>query len=184
MSVFPSKARKVGLVYGRRFKTKTTYRSSRPTLVPFFSRCAELVRRLTGPAVKSRKHFHLISEIRKKFPQRWHYCIKISGCAFRGFDLWMFTAHLKIRYNPTLRRYTSQIHTKRKVTPPPPPHPTVACIGTFPVLLSLLLLLLSSSSSSYTLCRVFILIFLRQTMSLGNTVLQLFCCYSSWCLYR
>ena len=48
---------------------------------------------------------------------------------------------------------------------------------------SLLLLLLSSSSSS-PLCRVFILIFLRQTTSLGNTVLQLFCCYYSWCLYR
>ena len=32
-------------------------------------------------------------------------------------------------------------------------------------------------------CRVFILIFLRQTVSLGNTVLQLFCCYYSWCLY-
>ena len=47
---------------------------------------------------------------------------------------------------------------------------------------SLLLLLLSSSSSP--LCRVLILIFLRQTMSLGNTVLQLFCCYYSWCLYR
>ena len=51
-----------------------------------------------------------------------------------------------------------------------------------------LLLLLSSSSSSSSLssplCRVFILIFLRQTMPLGNTVLQLFCCYYSWCLYR
>ena len=47
--------------------------------------------------------------------------------------------------------------------------------------LLLLLLLLSSSSP---LCRVFTLIFLRQTMSLGNTVLQLFCCYYSWCLYR
>jgi len=38
------------------------------------------------------------------------------------------------------------------------------------------LLLLSSSSSSLSsspLCRVFILIFMRQTMSLGNTVLQL-----------
>ena len=49
------------------------------------------------------------------------------------------------------------------------------------------LLLLSSSSSSSSsspLCRVFILIFLRQTMSLGNTVLQLFCCFYSWCLYR
>ena len=41
----------------------------------------------------------------------------------------------------------------------------------------LLLLLLSSSSSSSPLCRVFILIFLGQTMSLGNTVLQLFCYY-------
>ena len=48
--------------------------------------------------------------------------------------------------------------------------------------LQLNLLLLSSSSSS-SLCRVFILIFLRQSMSLGNTVLQLFCCYCSWCLY-
>ena len=47
-----------------------------------------------------------------------------------------------------------------------------------------LLLLLSSASSSSPLCRVFILIFLRQTMSLGNTVLQLFCCFYSWCLYR
>ena len=37
--------------------------------------------------------------------------------------------------------------------------------------LALLLLLLPSLSSH--LCRVFILIFLRQTMSLGNTVLQL-----------
>ena len=52
------------------------------------------------------------------------------------------------------------------------------------LLLLLLLLLLLSSSSSSPLCRVFILIFLRQTMSLGNTVLQLFCCYYSWCLYR
>ena len=53
-------------------------------------------------------------------------------------------------------------------------------------LLLLLLLLLSSSSSSSTspLCRVFIRIFLRQTMSPGNTVLQLFCCYYSRCLYR
>jgi len=37
----------------------------------------------------------------------------------------------------------------------------------------------SSSSSTSTLCRVLIRIFLRQTMSLGNTVLQLFCCYYS-----
>jgi len=48
----------------------------------------------------------------------------------------------------------------------------------------LLLLLSSSSSSSSPLCRVFILIYLRKTMSLDNTVLQLFCCYFSWCLYR
>ena len=48
------------------------------------------------------------------------------------------------------------------------------------------LLLLSSSSSSLSspLCRVFILTFLRQTVSLGNTVLQPFCCYYSRCLYR
>ena len=44
--------------------------------------------------------------------------------------------------------------------------------------------LLSSSSSSSPLCRVFKLIFLRKTMSLRNTVLHLFCCYYSWCLYR
>ena len=37
----------------------------------------------------------------------------------------------------------------------------------------LLLLLLSASSSSSPLCRVFILIFLRQTMSLGNTVVTI-----------
>ena len=56
-----------------------------------------------------------------------------------------------------------------------------------PLIASLLLLLLlssSSSSSSSPLCRVFILISLRQTMSLGNSVLQLFCCFYSWCLYR
>jgi hypothetical protein len=48
-------------------------------------------------------------------------------------------------------------------------------------LTSWLLLLLSSSLSP--LCRVFIHIFLKQTMSLGNTLLQLFCCYCLWCLY-
>ena len=58
-----------------------------------------------------------------------------------------------------------------------------------PILLLLLLLSSSSSSSlssssSSPLCRAFILIFLRQTMSLANTVLQLFCCFYSWCLYR
>ena len=42
----------------------------------------------------------------------------------------------------------------------------------------------SSSSSPSPLCRLFILTFLRQTMSLGNTVLRLFCCYYSWCLHR
>ena len=26
--------------------------------------------------------------------------------------------------------------------------------------------------------------YIPQTMSLGNTVLQIFCCYYSWCLYR
>jgi hypothetical protein len=43
------------------------------------------------------------------------------------------------------------------------------------------LLLLSSVSP---LCRVSTLIFLRQTMSLGNTVLQVFWCNYSWCVYR
>ena len=57
------------------------------------------------------------------------------------------------------------------------------------LLLLLLLLLLSSSlllllSSMSPLCRVSTLIFLRKTMSLGNTVLQLFWCNYSWCVYR
>jgi hypothetical protein len=44
---------------------------------------------------------------------------------------------------------------------------------------------LSSSSSSVSpLCTVSTLIFLRQTMSLGNTVLQLFWFNYSWCSYR
>jgi hypothetical protein len=50
----------------------------------------------------------------------------------------------------------------------------------------LVILLLSSSSSSPPppLCRVFIFIFLTQTMSLGNTVLQPFCCSYSWFIHR
>jgi hypothetical protein len=47
----------------------------------------------------------------------------------------------------------------------------------------LFLILLISSSSLAPLYRVFIHIFPRQTMSLGNTLLQLFCRYCSWCLY-
>ena len=39
-------------------------------------------------------------------------------------------------------------------------------------------------SSLSPLSRVFINIFLRQTMSLGNTVFQLFCQFYLWCLYR
>ena len=54
----------------------------------------------------------------------------------------------------------------------------------FLIITIIIILLLLSSSSSSPLCRVFILTFLRQTVSLGNTVLQLFCCYYSWCLYR
>ena len=50
------------------------------------------------------------------------------------------------------------------------------------ILSGLLLLLLSLSSSLSPLCRVFIHIFLRQTMSLGNTVFQLFSHYYLWCL--
>jgi len=49
--------------------------------------------------------------------------------------------------------------------------------------LNILLLSLSSSALS-PLCRVFIHIFLRQTMFLGNRVFQLFCQYYLWCLYR
>ena len=45
------------------------------------------------------------------------------------------------------------------------------------------LLLLLLSSSLFPLCRVFIHIFLRQTMSLRNTAFQLFCHYYLWCLY-
>ena len=58
------------------------------------------------------------------------------------------------------------------------------------ILLLLLLLSSLSSSSSYSsssispLCRVSTRIFLRQTMSLGNTVLQLQWCYYSWCADR
>ena len=40
-----------------------------------------------------------------------------------------------------------------------------------------------SSSSVSPSCRISTLIFLRQTMSLGNTVLQLFWCNYSWCVY-
>jgi hypothetical protein len=47
--------------------------------------------------------------------------------------------------------------------------------------LTLLLLLLSSALSP--LCRVSIHIFLRQTMSLGDTLLQLFCLCCLWYLY-
>jgi hypothetical protein len=45
-------------------------------------------------------------------------------------------------------------------------------------------LLLLSSSSLSPLCRVFIHIFLRQTMSLRKTMLQLFCRYCLWCPYH
>jgi len=68
--------------------------------------------------------------------------------------------------------YKFKIHLQKKVQQKPT------------LIKSLLLLSSPSSSSSSPLCRVFILIFLRQTISLGNTVLQLFCCYYSWCLYR
>ena len=40
----------------------------------------------------------------------------------------------------------------------------------------------SGFSRLLALCRVFILIFLRQTVSLGSTVLQPFCCSYSWCI--
>jgi hypothetical protein len=44
-------------------------------------------------------------------------------------------------------------------------------------LLLLLLLLSSSSSSSSPLCRVFTLIYLKQTTFLGYTMSQLYCAY-------
>jgi hypothetical protein len=63
--------------------------------------------------------------------------------------------------------------------------PLVSVLNLLYFYISTSLLLLSSSSSSSSssspLYRVFILIFVRQTMSLGNTVLQLFCWYYSWC---
>jgi hypothetical protein len=49
------------------------------------------------------------------------------------------------------------------------------------VMFIIVLLLLSSLSP---LCRVFIHIFPRQTMSLSNTMLQLFCRYCLWCPYH
>ena len=76
------------------------------------------------------------------------------------------------------------LNTQRKFTLP------VCLDAAFPILnyllVLLLLLLSSSSSSSSSLCRVFKHIYLRQTMSLGNTVFQLFCYYYYylWCLYR
>jgi len=49
------------------------------------------------------------------------------------------------------------------------------------ILITILLLLSSSLSPLY---RVFIHIFLRQTMSLRNTAFQLFCHYYLWCLHH
>jgi hypothetical protein len=60
----------------------------------------------------------------------------------------------------------------------------IRCIS---IVRSLLLLLSSSSSSSSPLSplwRVFIHIFLKQTMSLRNIMLQPFCRYCLWCPYH
>ena len=62
---------------------------------------------------------------------------------------------------------------------PHPPYPNQGPNASVQHLHNLLLLL-----SLSPLCRVFIHIFLTQTMSLGNTVFQLFCHYYLWCLYR
>ena len=79
------------------------------------------------------------------------------------------------RVSPQNRVWTSSIlHTHHL--------PCHSCVLRFVLPNILLSSLLSSSSSSSPLCRVFILIFLRQTVSVGNTVLQLFCCYYSSCL--
>ena len=45
------------------------------------------------------------------------------------------------------------------------------------VVIIIIIIIISFMQGIYT-------IFLRQTVSLGNIVLQLFCCYYSWCLYR
>jgi hypothetical protein len=52
------------------------------------------------------------------------------------------------------------------------------------ILLLLLLLLLLLVKIPSPLCRVFTHIFHRQTMSLSNTMLQLFCRYCLWCPYH
>jgi hypothetical protein len=52
------------------------------------------------------------------------------------------------------------------------------------MVLNLLLLLLLLVKILSHLCRVFIHIFLRQTLSLSNTVLQPFCRYCLWCPYH
>jgi hypothetical protein len=61
------------------------------------------------------------------------------------------------------------------------------CVSGNNLLCNLTLSLLSSSSSLSPLCRVYIYIyipiFLKQTTSLGNTLLQLFSSYCLWCLY-
>jgi hypothetical protein len=49
---------------------------------------------------------------------------------------------------------------------------------------NVLLLLLLLVKIQSPLCRVFTHIFLRQTMSLRNTMLQLFCRYCLWCPYH
>ena len=82
-------------------------------------------------------------------------------CCFVNSDIWIFL-YLQIRF---FNDFVKHIYIRSVVME--------RLIG---------YLLLSSSSSSSPLCRVFIFIFLRETMSLGNTVLQLFFCYYSWCL--
>ena len=62
------------------------------------------------------------------------------------------------------------------------------CDGAFTIVLLLLVVVVVVvvvvvSSSLSPLYRVFIHIFLRQTISLENTVFQLFCHYYLWCLY-
>ena len=61
----------------------------------------------------------------------------------------------------------------------------LATLGKYSIILALetvnKTILSSSSSSSSPSCGVFILVLLRQIMSLRNTVLQLFCCYYSCC---
>ena len=103
---------------------------------------------------------------------RFHICcisIYINSCILVSFPL-HFAQHFYLRVWP---------------------HLSVCTLSIIIVVIIIIIIIISSSSppsllsssSVSPLCRVSTLIFLRQTMSLGNTVLQLFWCNYSWCVY-